>query len=399
MAEGPRLTFFGKLIVFLVLVGCGYLAYRYLAGGQSWPWQRARTEAPASSGGGAPGGAAAIGVAYGTEKKPWLEWAVHEFANTKDGKDVRIELIPMGSLEAAQALLAGDHRIHVWSPASALYKQIFLQEWSVKQSGMPIVREENLALTPMVFVMWDERYQAFVRKYGKVTFETIRQALQEKSGWQTIANRPDWGIFKFGHTHPGQSNSGIMTLVAMAYEYHKKSRALELQDILDPGFQTWMGEIESGVTGLSNSTGNMMREMVLKGPSSFDVLFVYENVAIDHLKNAEGRWGQLRTIYPERNIWNENPYYILDTPWSTKEQREASAKFLDFLLSETVQQQALVHGFRPGNPAVPVRTATSPFTTQAAAGLQIDVGTICEPPRAEVVSNLLSSWQRQYGVR
>ena len=77
-----------------------------------------------------------------------------------------------------------------------------------------------------------------------------------------------------------------------------------------------------------------MREMVLKGPSSYDALLVYESVAIDYLKNAEGRWGPIHVIYPEYNAWNENPYYILNASWSSDDQRKAAQAFLDFLLSE-----------------------------------------------------------------
>ena len=181
-------------------------------------------------------------------------------------------------------------------------------------------------MTPMVFAIWDERYQAFVKKYQTLTFRTVGQALDEKSGWNGIAGRSEWGLFKFGHTHPNQSNSGLVTLVLMAFDYHRKCRDLEMKDILDEGFQDWMRGIERGVTGLSNSTGNMMRDMVLKGPSSFDALFVYESVVVDYLKNAEGRWGRLRIVYPDLNMWNDNPFYVLDAPWSKEEQRACGGR-------------------------------------------------------------------------
>ena len=70
-----------------------------------------------------------------------------------------------------------------------------------------------------------------------------------------------------------------------------------------------------------------MREMVLKGPSSYDAALVYESVAIDYLKNAEGRWGPIHVIYPEYNIWNDNPYYILNASWSSDDQRKAAQHF------------------------------------------------------------------------
>lgn len=405
-SPSPRLTFAGKLVVFVFIAACLYGAY-YLflrrplgtsaAPGPDEPGKPAETKKSGGLFGGSDAPEVEIGIAYGTEKERWLEWAVEEFGKTEDGKKIKVDLIPMGSLEGARAIVAEDKRIHVWSPASALYKDIFVQEWQVKNNKSPIAREENLALSPMVFVMWAERHQAFVAKYGEISFRTLGQALAEPSGWQGIAGKPEWGLFKVGHTHPNQSNSGLMTLVLMAYDYHQKTRGLELQDILDPGFTTWMNGFENAITGLSNSTGNLMREMVLKGPSAYDAVVVYENVAIDYLKNAEGRWGELRVVYPARNMWNENPYYILDVPWSTPEHRKAAERFLDFLLSEPIQKQSLAHGFRPGNPAVPVRVADSPFTLYQKFGLKVDLGTVCEPPRAEVLNNLLVGWERTHG--
>lgn len=404
----PKLTAAGKLVIFLFIAGCLYGAYylflRKPLGGFGTTAPGSQPAAPKEGGGlfGGDGAEVRVGIAYGTEKERWLQWAAAEFAKTSDGKRIRIDLIPMGSLEGAQAVLAGDQRIHVWSPASALYKDIFVEDWKAKHAdrpnASPIAREENLALSPLVVVMWAERYAPFAAKYGQVSFRTLGQALAEPSGWQAIAQKPEWGLFKLGHTHPNQSNSGLMTLVLMAYDYRDKTRGLTLQDILDPAFLTWTQGIERGVSGLSNSTGNLMKEMVLKGPSAYDAVVVYESVAIDYLKNAEGRWGELHIAYPQRNLWSENPYYILDAPWSSKEQREAAGKFLDFLLSEPIQRQSLTHGFRPGNPAVPVRFAGSPFTAYERFGLKVDLGTVCEPPKAEVINNLLAGWQRSHGA-
>lgn len=398
----PGLTTLGKLVVFLFVAGCCLAGYYLLMRGSGSsggsPPAASGTEA-AGSEAEAPRGTVEIGIAYGTEKERWLKWAVERFAETKAGRRIRVNLIPRGSLEGAQDLLAGDQRIHVWSPASALYTDLFVQDWMVKYGKEPILKQEVLALSPMVFVFWKERYEAFHQRYPEVSFRTMSQALAEPGGWQTLAGKPEWGLFKLGHTHPNQSNSGLMSLVLMAYEYHGKSRNLGLEDILDTGFQSWFQKLEGGVSGLVHSTGSMMREMVLKGPSAYDALFVYESVAIDYLKNAEGRWGQLQVVYPQRNMWNDNPYYIIDAPWSTRQHHEAAETLLEFLLSEEIQRQALVHGFRPGNPAVPMRFPESPFVQYQSYGLSIDLPTTCEAPRAEVVQNLLASWQRNQGSR
>ena len=417
MSDQPRLTFLGKLAMLLFVAACfagAYFLWKTTSGsgGQGGLGVTGGAGAPAGSGnspgagtngaGNQPASSARtettdrvkIGIAYGTEKRTWLTWAVEQFEQTKEGKEIEVKLIPLGSIEAAHAIVKGDTNINVWSPASSLYRYQLADDWKMKNSTEVIAKEEPLALTPMVFVFWDERYEQFAAKYKDASFRTISKALAEPGGWGAIAKREDWGLFKFGHTHPNQSNSGLMTLVLQAQDYHNKSTPLTVGDVTGAEFQTWAAGLWRGASGLSNSTGNMIREMVQRGPSTYDALFVYESTAIDFLKSAEGRWGKLRVVYPTRNVWNDNPYYVLNVPWSTPQQRKASERFLAFLLSDTVQRQALVHGFRPANVTVPINEPTSPFMVYAPYGLKIEMATVCDPPPPEVISNLLLSWQR-----
>src|SRR5262249_54341107 len=139
-----------------------------------------------------------IGIAYGTEKQRWLQEAVTDFAAVPEGKNIKINLIPMGSIEGGQAgAQHEDQRISVWAPASSLYKPAFVADWQRKHTGQsPIVASESLCLTPMVFVFWKERYDAFIAKYKMVSFSTIGEAMQMKQGWSDIAGKPEWGRFR-----------------------------------------------------------------------------------------------------------------------------------------------------------------------------------------------------------
>jgi ABC-type sulfate transport system substrate-binding protein len=95
-------------------------------------------------------------------------------------------------------------------------------------------------------------------------------------------------------------------------------------------------------------------------------------------------------------MWNDNPYYILDVPWSSKDQRKAAEAFLQYLMSDAVQKEALAHGFRPGNTSIPIReVADSPFVLYEKNGLKIEPNQICAPPKAEVLNNLLNVWERR----
>ncbi|MGE9267516.1 MAG: substrate-binding domain-containing protein [Verrucomicrobiales bacterium] len=393
MSDQPSLTPLGKLVIALFALACIGGGFFLLSKGDSASGEA--TSAPAASTSPADREATiTLGIAYGTEKKRWLLWAAEEFAKTEAGQRISLDLIPMGSVEGAKAIVAGDERIHVWSPASAAYRDTFEQDWQIKHNSQPILSAEDLALSPMVFVMWKKRYQAFIEQYGSLTFQTLRQATTAPGGWADIANKPEWGYFKFGHTNPKESNSGVLALVLTAYDYHDKHRALKLADILDPGFQEHFRALESTVTGLPHSTGTLMHEMILKGPSAYDAVLVYENLAMSYFENAKGRSGELTIVYPEKNMWNANPYYILDAPWSSSAQRQAAETFRDFLLSENIQAHAVTEGFRPANVQVPYNTPDSPFTRYQAAGIKNDIPTVCEPPSADVLHNLILGWER-----
>jgi Ca-activated chloride channel family protein len=218
--------------------------------------------------------------------------------------------------------------------------------------------------------------------------------MHAKGGWGTIAGKPEWGVFKFGHTHPNQSNSGLMTLILMAYGYFGRNAGVTVTDVSTPAFQQYLARFERGVRGVSNSTGNLMQEMVAKGPSGFDALMVYESVVIDCLKGAEGKWEPLQVVYPKQNLWNENPYCILDTPWSDESHRRAAEIFLSFLMSEPIQARAFDSGFRPGNPAVRMKDPDSPFVKFAQYGLSLELPQMCQVPSAEVIENLQQAWMR-----
>jgi Ca-activated chloride channel family protein len=342
-----------------------------------------------------------LNIAYGTEKQQWLEAAVALFHESEGARGITVNLFGMGSMEGAQAVLDGPKPvpIHVWSPASSAYRDHFERQWRAKNGDhTPVVKSENLALTPMVYVMWESRRKPFLKKYTKVSFQTVAQAIEDPGGWAAIAAQPEWGRFKFGHTHPGRSNSGLLTLVLLAYEFAHKEHGLTLADVNELKFQTWLTRFEHGVArpggSLNHSTGTLMREMVLRGPSHFDCLLIYENLAIAYLGAARDRWGELQVDYPEPNLWNEHPFYILDVPWSDSRTRSAATLLLKFLMSEPIQKRALEHGFRPGNPDISVRFPESPLIRHANHGVRIDLSRVCEPPKDEVLQALLALSRR-----
>src|ERR1700729_3134111 len=95
----PSLTLAGKTVIVFFLFAC--------VGGALY-WARQRHVLPESLSGNSTTGSGkdvALGVAYGTEKQRWLQWAVEQFKAAPEGKHIHVNLIPMGSLEGAHAAL------------------------------------------------------------------------------------------------------------------------------------------------------------------------------------------------------------------------------------------------------------------------------------------------------
>ena len=129
-----------------------------------------------------------------------------------------------------------------------------------------------LALTPLVFVTWEDRYQALVKKYGRISFKTLGQAMEAPGGRGTIADHPEWRTFHFGHPDPDKSNGGVMLLVLMGYEYHPKTRRLTPADVADPVFQAAFKSFEQHIpVVVAAGATPLMDDMVRKGPPATTV--------------------------------------------------------------------------------------------------------------------------------
>ena len=233
-----------------------------------------------------------IGIAYGTEKQTWLEWAAKEFADTRRGPADPRQLDSHGLDRRGPRDPRRRQAIHVWSPASKLYRQTSSATGSPVQ-GRPDPRGGNAGA--------DADGHRDVEEAATRTSRPARRSPSRPSprheraapvGAPSPASR-EWGHFKFGHTHPDQSNSGLVTLILMAYEFQHKTAGLSGGDMGSPDFQDFLVNSSAASPACRIPPANMMKEMVLKGPSGFDALMVYESVAIDLPAKRRGTLGPL----------------------------------------------------------------------------------------------------------
>lgn len=349
-SDGPRTTFLGKLVILAFVAACGWGAYQLFLQRGGKPLFPA-TAAPRTK----------LRIACTDDKRGWLTEAATAFAKTDEGRDVDVEL---AAIDAAN--------VNVWAPASSLAKDTAVA---------PLLNEKSVALTPLVLVMWSSRLAAFQAKYGEPSLESVAHALAEPRGWEG-AGHPEWGLFKFAIADRDA------TVALLAYSEQGKINGLTVRDALEVAGRPGLRALAHDATLAS------MHDVTSGGSDTFDGALVSESSALELLEAAQKRGGELRLVYPARNLWADNPYYILDAPWSTPDQRNAAQSFLDFLLSEQGQKLAVAHGFRPVDPHVPTNAFGSPFVTYQKNGASEKVGQTCAPPPPAVMANLRAAWQR-----
>lgn len=318
---------------------------------------------------GAPADALVVRMLYGSEKEAWIEEVTADFNNQRNtsssGKPIFIEAVPMGSAESLDAILNGREQPAVWSPASSILIPVANQEWGSRNNGADFTREDNLpplVLSPVVIAMWQPMAEALGWPEKPLGWADIAAMTQEGKTWADFGH-PEWGPFQFGHTHPDYSNSGIASILAMAYAATGKTRDLTVSDVQATNVAAFVSDVQAGIIHYGRSTGFFGRQMFSRGPGYLSAAVLYENLVVEAYDRT--KYPNLPfpvvAIYPkEGTFWTDNPYVIPNAPWMTEELVAAAELYRAFLLDEPQQQRALQLGFRPADPTIPIAAPLTP---------------------------------------
>ena len=191
----------------------------------------------------------------------------------------------------------------------------------------------------------------------------------------------------------------------MAYNYYYLSKPelpddeeikeIGLEQIQNDNFLAWLKDTQENIW-TNPSTKELMKVMLSWDPPEVESIIIYENLALNELNKANLNEKDpdkgLKIIYPALNIWNDNPYYILNVPWSSPEQRLAAKLFQEFLLTEKAQVVARdKSSFRPANSTVPLLQKDNLFDKFQNV-VQARLHKIPNP-KAEILEQLLKIWE------
>jgi hypothetical protein len=316
--------------------------------------------------------------------EPWISSAAQEFNAgdyAVDGVPIEVEVIAMDGLTALGqwdrnafgALEAGvrpedltdEERAALedfptaWIPdsrylvelANASYKErlgrdVFLTDGEY--------RARPLAISLFAWGIYASRAGVLEEQFGEINWESIHDAAVARGGWPELGGEPAWGFFKLVVPNPGKNVGGLAAMISAAGEYYDRTD-ISVEDVTDPEFQAWLGELMGAVTNFSSASAYTAEDFSLFGYSVGDGGQLLES---DLLQNMEGiltRWADpLRLYYPEYVTWFDFPFSVWVGPETTAIEKNAALEFQRFLLSEPQQEAALAYGLRPANPTTPV---------------------------------------------
>ncbi len=303
----------------------------------------------------APAGALELVFTYGSEKQSWIDDVTRSFNEaehkTSDGKPIFVRAIPLGSGESIDELLEGRRKAHLTSPASAAFIEIGNAK-SRARTGKDLVKStQNLVLSPVVIAMWKPMAESLGWGERPVGWAEILTLAKEPTGW-AAKGHAEWGRFRFGHTHPEYSNSGLISLFAEVYAGAGKTAKLTLDDVESEQVGTFLRDIERAIVHYGSSTGFFGKAMFSGGPEYLSAAVLYENMVIESYDPKHNLTFPIVAIYPkEGTFWSDHPIGVVEREWVTDEHREASEKYIEYLLATEQQGRAMTYGFRPADVA------------------------------------------------
>ncbi|MGO9601235.1 MAG: VWA domain-containing protein [Isosphaeraceae bacterium] len=297
---------------------------------------------------------------YGSEKQKWIDEVTAAFNaaghTLKSGEKVRIMPVPVGSGELIDEVLTQRRKAHLVSPASAAFIDRGNSDSRERGQGDLVGPTTDLVSSPVVVAMWREMAEAIGWPGKNLRWRDIFEYARDESRWKQVA-KPEWGSFKFGHTHPDFSNSGLHALFAETYAALGKFDGITRLDIyqeLDK-VSSYLHGVEHSIVHYGTSTGFLGERMFSQGPSYLSAAILYENLVIEanveaRRRNPAVELPQIVAIYPAEGTFpSEHPIGVVERAWVTNKHREAAQIYIDFLMERQQQERALHYGFRPSS--------------------------------------------------
>lgn len=298
-------------------------------------------------------------------KEDWIDEVTAAFNASQftvaSGKPIVVTVTHGNSGGTQQDILDGEVKPTVWSPGDQSWVDGANQVWT-ERHGRSLVSEtcSPTVYAPIGFGMWRPMAEALGWPEEPISWETIVSLASDPDGWASYGH-PEWGQFKFGHTHPDYSNSGLLMMTALAYDTLGIADGLTPEQVKSQPVVEAMQDVELHTYHYGRQSRNLANLMVRKGPSYLHAINITEaEVLRTNKEYGEEMVFPLVFIFPsEGTFWTEQPFCILDTDWVSEEEQKAAELYRQYLLAPDQQAMAIDNGLRPVDSSIPLH---QPFT-------------------------------------
>ena len=293
-------------------------------------------------------------VSYWTNdtKAEWVHAVTKPFnerrVKTSTGKEVYVEVIQLSSGDVFPKIRAGEIQPTVWSPGDMGWVNEANVVW-VDLTGKPLAP----ACSPTVYTvigigMWRPMAEAMGWPDAPIGWDEIVELAADPEGWARYGH-PEWGQFKFGHTHPDSSNTGFLAMSTFAYAALDRTDGLTPELVKSEQVVGAFRKLEENTYHYGMSTRSLFTLMARRGPSYLHAGTNSETGLLATNKyNADVLRFPLVFIFPSGGtFWSGNPFCVLDAEWVTDEQREGAALYHEWLVGAEAQGKAVDIGLRP----------------------------------------------------
>jgi Ca-activated chloride channel family protein len=293
-----------------------------------------------------------VSLASSNTKRNWLDQVVEQFNaadfETAAGDAIVAEVSHVTSGGSMNAILDGEIMPVAWSPGDGSWVEQINSTWR-QRNNRPINNQscEPTIFAPLGFAMWRPMAEALGWPDTPIGWDTIVDLAEDPEGWPSLG-RPEWGQFRFGHTHPGYANSGLLSMTGFVHGIVGVDDSLTAAQVYEA--EEAMRALEANTSKYGRQAPALLELMARQGPSFLHAAAVPEADTVRfNVERGDELAFPLAFIFPAGGtIWADHPYCILDNAdWVSEDQAEAAAIFRDYLLAREQQELAVDNYLRP----------------------------------------------------
>ena len=374
------------IVVFAAIVAVAVIAMVSRGNGEDHG-SAAQTSSPV------PKNAVVVSVASSPEKGDLVKKAAAAYDDTGptvNGRPVYVKVTtPASGVEetaianAASGKPGGDKPV-VWTPASSLWGRLL--EHDADKALIP-ARTPSVVRSPLVLAMWEPLARALGWPKKQIGWADVLRLAQTPSVWAAYKH-PSWGSFKYVHTNPSVSTSGLEAVSGAYFAATGKKEGLTVADVERPAVAREIARIEQSIVHYGPTTDLIEGQLRKYGPSYASAAAMEETTLVAFNKDRGGQ-PKLVGIYPtEGTFFSDSPFIVLKAPWVDAAERAGAADFQRFLAKFVTPAVAAKYGFRPPDPdAAPV----SPVDAAHGADPKQPAITLM-PPDPDVLARIRTAW-------